>query len=68
MIAADPHTLHLIASFAVKMLRDNASGAGQKPRDMLSLQLLVKILLMGLHAAELLRGKITLQQLVRNFE
>lgn len=64
MIAGDPHILHLIASFAVKMLRDNAAAGanGHLPREMASLQLLLKILQMGLNAPKLVGGQISIQQ------
>ncbi|KAF7633264.1 hypothetical protein Mgra_00007365 [Meloidogyne graminicola] len=58
MIAGDPHILHLLASFAVRMLRDNAgSPRPHLPKEMGSLQLLLKLLLMGVYARSLLLGE-----------
>uniref|UniRef100_A0A1I8C1P2 Negative elongation factor B n=1 Tax=Meloidogyne hapla TaxID=6305 RepID=A0A1I8C1P2_MELHA len=65
MIAGDPHILHLIASFAVKMLRDNAgSPRPHLPKEMGSLQILLKLLVMGVHAKFLLMGEEQLINLV----
>nr|CAD2206587.1 unnamed protein product [Meloidogyne enterolobii] len=65
MIAGDPHILHLIASFAVKMLRDNAaSPRPHLPKEMGSLQLLLKLLVMGIHCKSLLLGEEQLINLI----
>ena len=65
MIAGDPHILHLIASFAVKMLRDNAaSPRPHLPKEMGSLQLLLKLLVMGVHCKSLLLGEEQLINLI----
>src|SRR5688572_7953207 len=80
MIAGCPHILHLISSFAIKMLRDNAANpSSHLPREMTSLhvfliifvrvqfpkiQVLVKLLQMGLHAKELLNGQMSPAQLM----
>uniref|UniRef100_A0A915MJX8 Negative elongation factor B n=1 Tax=Meloidogyne javanica TaxID=6303 RepID=A0A915MJX8_MELJA len=65
MIAGDPYILHLIASFAVKMLRDNAaSPRPHLPKEMGSLQLLLKLLVMGVHCKSLLLGEEQLINLI----
>ena len=65
MIAGDPYILHLITSFAVKMLRDNAaSPRPHLPKEMGSLQLLLKLLVMGVHCKSLLLGEEQLINLI----
>ncbi|KAL3101265.1 hypothetical protein niasHT_028021 [Heterodera trifolii] len=65
LIAADPHILHMIASAAVKTIRDNAFSVNpMKPRDLSSVHLMVKMLLMGLNAKDLLTEQKQLQQLM----
>lgn len=69
MIAADPHIQHLIATFTIKMIRENAINVhGHLPRAMPNLQLLIKLLQMGLHAGQLLSGELTVQQLSEPME
>ncbi|KAI3422077.1 hypothetical protein GPALN_012612 [Globodera pallida] len=65
LIAGDPHILHMIASAAVKTIRDNAFSANPtKPRDLTSVHLMVKMLLMGLHAKDLLTEQKQLPQMM----
>uniref|UniRef100_A0A914HI54 Uncharacterized protein n=1 Tax=Globodera rostochiensis TaxID=31243 RepID=A0A914HI54_GLORO len=65
LIAGDPNILHMIASAAVKTIRDNAFSANPtKPRDLTSVHLMVKMLLMGLHAKDLLTEQKQLHQMM----
>jgi hypothetical protein len=49
MIAGCPHILHLISSFAIKMLRDNAANpSSHLPREMTSLHVFLIIFVYSL--------------------
>lgn len=57
IIAADSHVVHFLASMVVKVLRENAASCGgHLPRDMHSLQLLIRVLALGASAQALVRG------------
>ncbi|CAG9541115.1 unnamed protein product [Cercopithifilaria johnstoni] len=55
MIAGDAHVIHFLCSMAVKVLRDSALHAtGQLPRELIPLQLLLRLLSFGASAHSIL--------------
>ncbi|VDN01221.1 unnamed protein product [Thelazia callipaeda] len=58
MIAGDAHVIHFLSSMAVKVLRDSAvNGTGQLPRDLVSLQLILRLLCLGTKAHKVMTTK-----------
>ncbi|VDK53274.1 unnamed protein product [Anisakis simplex] len=58
MVAADAHVVHFLSSMSVKVLKDTALNcSGHLPREVLSLQLLLRLLTLGASAHQIVSSK-----------